>query len=112
MRPSYSIRPHSIWLRSIRHAASVLVVAMLALSACATTSVGRAAAPQIPADAVAATKVMDNGDEVTEYRVAGQLHVVKVKPLRGPAYYLYDRNRDGRPDDDNVSPVYFKLFEW
>jgi predicted small secreted protein len=109
MRPSYSIRRHAI-----RRAASALIafaVAMLVLTACATTA-GRVGAPDIPADAVAATKVMDNGDEVTEYRVAGQLHVVEVKPLRGPPYYLYDRNRDGRPDDDKVSPVYFKLFEW
>jgi len=35
-----------------------------------------------------------------------------VQPLRGPAFYLQDRNGDGRPDDDKVSPVYFKLFEW
>ena len=40
------------------------------------------------------------------------LRVVKVQPKRGPAYYLQDRNGDGRPDDDKVSPVYFKLFGW
>jgi len=86
--------------------------ALLALSGCATTG-GSAAAPEIPGDAVAAERVMDNGDVVTEYRVAGQLRVVKVQPLRGPAYYLQDRNGDGRIDDDsNVSPVYFKIFEW
>lgn len=85
---------------------------MLTLSACATTA-GSAASAEIPADAVAAERVMDNGDVVTEYRVAGQLRVVKVQPLRGPAYYLQDRNGDGRIDDDsNVSPVYFKIFEW
>ena len=86
--------------------------ALLALTACATTG-GSTAAPNIPADAVAAERVMDNGDVVTEYRIAGQLRVVKVQPLRGPAYYLQDRNGDGKIDDDsNVSPVYFKIFEW
>lgn len=85
---------------------------MLTLSACATSG-GSADAPGIPADPVAAERVMDNGDVVTEYRVAGQLRIVKVQPLRGPAYYLQDRNGDGRMDDDsNVSPVYFKIFEW
>lgn len=93
-------------------APALICAALLALTACATTG-GSAAAPEIPGDAVAAERVMDNGDVVTEYRVAGQLRVVKVQPLRGPAYYLQDRNGDGKIDDDsNVSPVYFKIFEW
>ncbi len=91
----------------------LLTLAMtLALAGCATTGSARGE-PEIPADAVAATRMQPNGDEITEYRVAGQLRVVKVQPRRGPAFYLYDRNGDGRLDDDpNVSPVYFKLFEW
>jgi hypothetical protein len=84
---------------------------LLALTACATSG-GPQASSEIPPDAVAATKIAPNGDEVTEYRVAGQLRVVKVQPKRGPVYYLYDRNGDGRPDGDNISPVFFKLFEW
>lgn len=103
-------------MRAFHHARTPSLAGLLSvclcLAACATGGGAANAAPEIPADAEAATKVMANGDEVTEYRVAGQLHVVKVKPLRGPAYYLYDRNRDGRPDDDKASPVYFKLFEW
>lgn len=84
---------------------------MLALGGCATT--GDNAGTDIPSDAVAATKIQPNGDEITEYRVAGQLRVVKVQPKRGPAFYLYDRNGDGRLDEDKgVSPVYFKLFSW
>lgn len=84
---------------------------LLALGGCATT--GGSADADIPPDAVAATTIQPNGDEITEYRVAGQLRVVKVQPKRGPAFYLYDRNGDGRLDEDkNVSPVYFKLFEW
>lgn len=82
------------------------------LNGCATTR-GAQATAEIPPDAVAAIKVQSNGDEVTEYRVAGQLRVVKVQPKRGPAYYLQDRNGDGRMDGDhNSSPAYYKLFEW
>ncbi len=85
--------------------------ALLFLGGCATT--GGDPLAGLPPDATAATRTMDNGDVVTEYRVSGQLRVVKVQPKRGPAYYLQDRNGDGRIDEDkNVSPVYFKLFEW
>jgi hypothetical protein len=82
----------------------------LALAACAT------AAPVIPADAVETVRTEANGDVVSEYRVAGQLRVVKVVPARGPTYYLIDSNGDGRLDSSKgegpVSPVYFKLHEW
>ena len=61
------------------------------------------------------TRVVD-GDRIEEYRVQGQLHVVKVTPLRGPTYYLVDRNGDGRLDSSKgegpVSPVMWKLFQW
>ena len=95
----------------MRRSTLLVLPLLLALGGCATT--GDSAGSEIPTDAVAATKVQPNGDEITEYRVAGQLRVVKVQPKRGPAFYLYDRNGDGRLDEDkDVSPVYFKLFEW
>ncbi len=97
----------------MRHSAVLLVVLPLSLALAACVNIAaRQAEPEIPADAVAATRTEANGDRITEYRVAGQLRVVRVQPLRGPAFYLQDRNGDGRPDDDKVSPVYFKLFEW
>ena len=37
--------------------------------------------PLIPEDAVEAVRTEDNGDVVTEYRVAGQLRMVKVVPF-------------------------------
>jgi hypothetical protein len=62
------------------------------------------------------TTRMVDGDQVEEYRVQGQLQVVKVTPRRGKAYYLIDRNGDGRLDSSKgegpVSPVMWKLFEW
>ncbi len=89
----------------------LLVPLLLSLAACASLSERRAEA-DVPAGAIETVRTEANGDRVTEYRVAGQLRIVKVQPLRGPAYFLQDRNGDGRPDGDNVSPVYFKLFEW
>ena len=52
---------------------------------------------------------------IEEYRVGGQLRMVKITPLRGPAYYLYDRDGDGaldRDDRDDLPQVYWKLFQW
>ena len=70
--------------------------------------------PEIPADAVAAERTEANGDVVTEYRVAGQLRMVKVVPFRGPTYYLVDRDGDGRmdPAKGEVPATWFKLFSW
>lgn len=89
------------------------VAAALALSACATTPADPTAGL---ADAEVTARTMENGDVIEEYRVAGQLRVVKVTPVRGPTYYLIDSNGDGRLDSSKgegpVSPVYYKLFEW
>jgi hypothetical protein len=96
--------------------ASVLLFPLLLILAGCATSGGRDAADapaDIPPEAVSAVRTMDNGDVVTEYRVAGQLRVLKVQPRRGPPYYLYDRNADGRVDEERgTSPIYFRLFEW
>ncbi len=87
-------------------------VLLLALGACATTPAPQADTA-IPPDAVASERIMDNGDAITEYRVAGQLRMVQVKPKHGPTYFLYDRNGDGRIDHDRNAPtVYFELFKW
>lgn len=60
------------------------------------------------------TRTIDNGDQVEEYRVAGQLRMVKVTPVRGATYYLYDRDGDGRldSDKDGVAPVYWQIYKW
>ena len=88
----------------------VVALAIAAASGCATTADDPTADLQNP-DVFTRTEA--NGDVITEYRVAGQLQVVKVTPARGPTYYLIDRDGDGRPDDGApVSPVYWKLFEW
>lgn len=59
----------------------------------------------------------ENGDRVEEYRAGGRIYMVKITPLRGRPYYLYDDDRNGRldrtdADRASVSPVYWKVYEW
>lgn len=93
---------------------AVLLSPLLALAACATFDAPSDPSADLPPDAVPTIRTEANGDVVTEYRVAGQLRMVKVQPSRGPVYYLYDRDGDGMPDEegDNPPQTYFKLFEW
>ena len=93
---------------------SILLLPLcLSLAACASMGGADTADVQIPADAEATTRNQPNGDVITEYRVAGQLRIVRIQPARGPAYFLQDRNGDGRLDDERgTSQVYFKLFGW
>jgi hypothetical protein len=95
------------------------LAAVLLLPACA--SGGGAPLPQsaaempaIPEGAVESMQTAANGDTVYEYRVSGQLRMVKVVPARGPTYYLVDRNGDGKVDveEGEMPATYFKLFEW
>ncbi|MEZ0472492.1 DUF2782 domain-containing protein [Luteimonas salinilitoris] len=92
---------------------ALLLIPLLLLGACATMD-GAPPGPEIPADAVENTRTEANGDVITEYRVAGQVRVVRVQPSRGPVYHLYDRDGDGIVDaeGDNPPQTYFKLFEW
>ncbi len=90
---------------------ALLLPFALALAACATTP---DAGIDLPSDAVENSRTEANGDVITEYRVAGQLRMVRVQPPRGPAYYLYERNGQlvsTKPGDDPPQ-TYFKLFSW
>lgn len=92
---------------------TLMLAGLLLLAGCATT--GGAGSPPVDVSGADVSKrTLDNGDTVEEYRVGGQLRMVKVSPSRGTAYYMYDRNGDGRMDSDKdgVSPVYWKLYSW
>lgn len=62
--------------------------------------------------------IIESGDQVIyEYRVRGQLYMVRVQPQFGPPYYLYDLNGDGILDmqenaANNVSIPQWVLFRW
>jgi hypothetical protein len=54
---------------------------------------------------------------VVEYRVEGQLYMVKVVPVSGPSYYLLDLDGDGVLDvQENATPdlrtPQWLLFSW
>jgi len=92
----------------------LLLIPLLALAGCASMGQDADAPPVDVAGADVTRRTLDNGDAIEEYRVGTQLRMVKVTPARGAPFYLYDRNGDGRLDNDKdgVSPVYWKLYSW
>ena len=92
---------------------SLSLFSAVLLTACASAG-GPADAPVDVSGARVSTRTLDNGDQLAEYRIAGQLRMVKVTPAKGPPYYLYDENGDGRLDNpkDRVPAVYWKLYSW
>jgi uncharacterized lipoprotein YmbA len=89
------------------------VLAALLLAACASVPDDPTAA-LVEADVV--TRTESNGDVISEYRVAGQLRIVKIVPKVGVTYYLIDDDNDGRLDrrrgEGPISPVNYTLFKW
>ena len=64
------------------------------------------------------TIVQKKGKTLEEYRIHGQLYMVKVTPVVGPPYYLIDSNGDGTMDvrmssiyHDFVVP-HWVIFSW
>ena len=62
-------------------------------------------------------RTSDNGDRVEEYREAGKVYMVRIVPVRGKPYYLYDDDRNGRldrsdADKHTIAPVYWTIYEW
>ncbi len=54
---------------------------------------------------------------ITEYRIRGRLYMVKIDPLTGPPYFLFDSNGDGILDiqedrGPNLSVPQWLLFSW
>lgn len=56
---------------------------------------------------------------IEEYRISGQVYMVKITPFGGVPYYYIDTDGDGRLELDMdkqalnpVQPVYWKIKEW
>ena len=49
---------------------------------------------------------------ITEYRVNGQLYMVKIQPDNGPAYYMSDRDGDGEFDSRSNDPTNISVPQW
>jgi hypothetical protein len=62
--------------------------------------------------------IMRRGNEtIEEYRVGGQLYMIKITPSNGIPYYLMDTDGDGsletrRNDLENPSVVQWRIFTW
>jgi len=61
----------------------------------------------------------EEGRMIEEYRLNGQVYMVKVTPEGGIPYYYMDNDGDGRLEldmsrgiPDPVQPVYWKVKEW
>jgi hypothetical protein len=49
---------------------------------------------------------------IYEYRINGQLYMVKVQPIKGPPYYLVDRDGDGEFDSRSTDPTNISVPQW
>jgi hypothetical protein len=49
---------------------------------------------------------------IYEYRINGQLYMVKIQPVKGPAYYLVDRDGDGEFDSRSDDPTNISVPQW
>lgn len=77
--------------------------------------------PKVPGEELEPTVTITEreGERIEEYRQNGRVYMVKITPVRGPAYYYLDEDGDGelelRESDrklNPVRPVYWKLKEW
>jgi hypothetical protein len=77
--------------------------------------------PKIQEEQIVPTVTIREEDErmIEEYRLNGQVYMVKITPKGGIPYYYIDTNGDGRLELDMdpsamnpVQPVYWKVKEW
>lgn len=65
------------------------------------------------------TIVRTEKEIIEEYRVNGNLYMIKITPAAGPAYYLIDSDGDGQMEGRKMSSIYnpgqvpqWVLFTW
>lgn len=77
--------------------------------------------PKVPGEQIEPTVTITEreGERIEEYKQNGRTYMVKITPIKGPAYYYLDEDGDGdlelRASDrklNPVQPVYWKLKEW
>lgn len=94
---------------------ATVLLPLLLLTACATVGGSDDPTAGLP-NADVTSRTAESGEIIEEYRIAGQLRVVKITPPRGPTYYLVDNDGDGVLDSSKgegpITPVQYKLFEW
>ncbi len=77
--------------------------------------------PKVPGEEIepSVTITEREGQRIEEYSLNGRVYMIKITPVKGPAYYYLDEDGDGelelRESDrkmNPVQPVYWKLKEW
>jgi len=77
--------------------------------------------PKVPGEELEPSVVITEkeGERIEEYSQDGRVYMVKITPVKGPAYYYLDEDGDGQlelRESDRahgpVRPVYWKLKEW
>lgn len=77
--------------------------------------------PKVPGEEIEPSVVIteSEGQRIEEYSQDGRVYMVKITPVKGPAYYYLDEDGDGelelRESDrklNPVQPVYWKVKEW
>jgi|AP95_1055475.scaffolds.fasta_scaffold162597_1 hypothetical protein len=77
--------------------------------------------PKVPGEEFEPSVVITEreGQRIEEYSQNGRVYMIKITPVKGPAYYYLDEDGDGdlelRESDKKlnpVQPVYWKLKEW
>ena len=77
--------------------------------------------PKVPNEELAPSVVIteQEGERIEEYSRDGRVYMVKITPIKGPAYWYLDENGDGelalQPTDKGhgpVRPAYWKIKEW
>jgi hypothetical protein len=73
----------------------------------------------VPEDMEPEVTIRRQGDgQIEEYRINGQLYMVKVVPAKGPPYYLMDTNGDGELEsrrgelDPRLLVPNWAIFRW
>lgn len=113
------------YLRLSASLAGFTLLCLFSVSAAAQTSVSDALEappppPQVSADELIEPEVTiteTDKERITEYRVRGRIYMVRVEPVAGAPYYLYDSDGDGlldlqRYDPRSLSVPQWRLFSW
>ncbi len=105
----------------------LLLTALSLFTTALTAQENAPSPPPLPAEAIdplpeeelqpEVTIIRRGADVIEEYRVGGQLYMVKITPSKGLPYYLVDSDGDGsletrRNELDNPEVVKWRIFSW
>ena len=113
-----STRSHDLLTPARRRPAFALACLVL-IGLTASTAALAAAVPGVPGDEEPeVTIIQRDRDVIEEYRIRGQLYMIRVVPQRGVPYYLVDTDGDGNLEtrrnevtEDLLIPNWI-LFRW